>query len=520
MLRAPVIVLAVVGVCLPLGLVADDAPAPSGKPIVAAFFDLAHIHKWDSSNGDSWDPFWADDGQLYAFNCDGAGFGSGSRNLALNELFWENPAAFTGSRVNGMDEYGKADATGPDGATWKICGQECIDGVFYGFVCRNTYGNKSHDPQLRQTSVNASLIKSTDHGKTWTRSAAENYAHPMWPGSRFGAPGFIHYGQNGGAVTADGADQYVYAISNNGFWNNGDDFILARVPRKLIGRQQASDWSYVAGVMRMDPMNTPIWSTDIAKARPILVRPSQCGWTSATYIPALGRYVLTSWYVDGPLKSWFAPARMNYDVFEAPHPWGPWTQVGSRGDDFLSDKRHMYGPSICARFQKQEGSAVRVVLFTSGCPFEGAPTGLYKCWEIPVVLKTERELPSLVLRHNAEEISYGGQWQTVSHRLFAEAKDDVNDLHFTQQPGDTAALAFTGTGLDYLAEKCWDQGRADVSLDGGAPQTVSLATPNFPRVSGAVVWSVRGLPPGQHRVKITCKAGCVTVDGFRVYSNL
>ena len=50
--------------------------------------DLDGIHKWDESCGDTWDPFWADDDNLYAFNCDGRGFGAAglNRNLALNEL--------------------------------------------------------------------------------------------------------------------------------------------------------------------------------------------------------------------------------------------------------------------------------------------------------------------------------------------------------------------------------------------------------------------------------------------------
>lgn len=38
---------------------------------------------------------------------------------------------------------------------------------------------------LRQTAVNCSLIKSTDHGRTWTRSAAKNEARPMWPAGAF-----------------------------------------------------------------------------------------------------------------------------------------------------------------------------------------------------------------------------------------------------------------------------------------------------------------------------------------------
>src|ERR1700744_5310587 len=46
-----------------------------GSGIAEIVPDLNRIHKWDNSNGDTWDPFWADDDSLYAFNCDGRGFG-------------------------------------------------------------------------------------------------------------------------------------------------------------------------------------------------------------------------------------------------------------------------------------------------------------------------------------------------------------------------------------------------------------------------------------------------------------
>ena len=201
-----------------------------GTPITAVVADLHHLQKWNDGNGDTADLFWADDDQLYHFNCDGRGFGRQPRNLCLNKLSGPDLEHLKGALVNAMDEYGKAGAAaGSDGSNWKICGQECIDGVFYGFVARNQYGDKSKDALLRQTSTDSSLIKSTDHGLTWRRGAKENYAAPMWPGRRFGAPGFVHYGRDGGAVAWDQADQYVYAVSNNGFWNGGDDLILARV---------------------------------------------------------------------------------------------------------------------------------------------------------------------------------------------------------------------------------------------------------------------------------------------------
>ncbi len=136
----------------------------AGAPITEVFPDLAGIHKWDDSNGDSWDPFWADDGELYTFNCDGRGFGTAQRNLAFHKLSGTSIPALAGSLVNPMDEYGKANQKEGDNATWKACGQECIDSVFYAFVSRNVYGKESGDPEMRQTAFNSSLIKSTARG--------------------------------------------------------------------------------------------------------------------------------------------------------------------------------------------------------------------------------------------------------------------------------------------------------------------------------------------------------------------
>src|SRR5208283_5870439 len=132
-------------------------PACATTPITDVQLDLAHIYKWDQSNGDTWDPFWADDNQLYAFNCDGRGFGTQPRNLAFHRLTGDSPHRLIGTLVNSMDTYGTANQKEADGATWKALGQECIDGAFYVFVSRHTYGNESHDPFLRQTAVNASL---------------------------------------------------------------------------------------------------------------------------------------------------------------------------------------------------------------------------------------------------------------------------------------------------------------------------------------------------------------------------
>jgi hypothetical protein len=79
---------------------------------------------------------------------------------------------------------------------------------------------------------------------------------------------------------------------------------------------------------------------------------------------------------------------MKYDFYQAKHPWGPWSFINSHSDTFLGGNRHMYG-SLCAKFQERHGSDVHLPLFTSGCPFEDKPSGFYKLWTIPLILKTD-----------------------------------------------------------------------------------------------------------------------------------
>ena len=329
--------------------------APPAGPITNVFMDLANVRKWDHSNGDTWDPFWADDGTLYAFNCDGRGFGTKPRNLAFNHLRGERLETLRGEMVNTMDEYGVAGQKGMDRATWKACGQECIDSVFYAFVSRNIYGSESGDPLMRQIAANSSLIKSTDRGKSWTRSAAENYQRPMWPGRLFAAPFFVHYGENGGQVTQDGADRYVYAISTNGFWNDGDSYVIGRVERSKLPDLNPADWTYFTGG---NGGHARSWSTQVADAVPIFSRQAHCGQTPPCYVRPLRVYLMTVWYNLPKLQKWFEPQEMIYEFYQAPHPWGPWTFINSHSDRFITGG-HMYGPSLCARFQGVPSVGVR-----------------------------------------------------------------------------------------------------------------------------------------------------------------
>src|SRR5580698_6484151 len=66
------------------------ADAVSTTGVAQIFLDLHRIHKWDNSNGDTWDPFWADDGNMYAFNCDGRGFRCRRHESCIQQALGDN----------------------------------------------------------------------------------------------------------------------------------------------------------------------------------------------------------------------------------------------------------------------------------------------------------------------------------------------------------------------------------------------------------------------------------------------
>ena len=154
-------------------------------------------------------------------------------------------------------------------------------------------------------------------------------------------------------------------------------------------------------------------------------------------------------------------------------------------------------------------------LFTSGCPFDDVPSGLYKMWEIPLVLRTTPAPESTLINDNDGRITYSGSWRSSSRRGFSDYQDDV---HYTTSVNDSLEFTFRGTGIEYLAEKHTDLGNVDVYIDGALKQNVDLHLENFPRLSRVVVFKLEGLSDSPHTIKIVNKstAGAV-LDAFRVY---
>jgi hypothetical protein len=307
------------------------------------------------SEGDTWTPTWADNGHLYSPSNDTTGFHSAVKaNIAFNRIDRNNPLHLGGETVNPMASYGKEAERGPDGCTWKSSGCACIDGVLYWVVARHRYGQESGDPHRRQIAQNASIIKSVDHGRTWTRSAKLNYHAPMFPGRRFATPYFIQFGRNG--ASPQNVGDYVYAVSNNGFWDCGDDMIVGRVARSKIGHLDAEDWEYFSGGSG-DAASS--WTRNMHQALPILTGPGKFGMTGATYLHRYQRYLMIGWYYPaGGGKMDGAATHTVWDFYESPRPWGPWTKIGS----YDSQPSGYYSPQVCPKFQTSE----HVFAFTAG----------------------------------------------------------------------------------------------------------------------------------------------------------
>jgi len=119
-----------------------------------------------------------------------------------------------------------------------------------------------------------------------------------------------------------------------------------------VSRDKPLDWTYYKGE---DGQNAGNWSSDILRVAPCSAVPPNADKTPRCYIPALDVYVIIAWYNASKLIKWFERNETRYDFYQAEHPWGRWSFIDSHSDNFITRKGHMYGPSLCAKFQQQSG---------------------------------------------------------------------------------------------------------------------------------------------------------------------
>ncbi len=511
---------------LPRIFAAPGSGDGSAPDITGVFFDLARLNHDATSNGDTWDHMWAEDDMVYTFNCDGRGYaprGTSGRNVSFNKLAGNAWNALTGSSVNLMN-YGNGSAKAPNASNWKVTGGDSIDGVLYAFIANNWYGSQnafggdSLDPHMRQSVSNMSLIKSIDKGVTWVRDAQTNYDQPMWTSRKFSTGFFVKYGQNGGRTKQDDQDRFVYAISNDGFWNCGSNFYLGRVARTKIGDQNANDWEY---------LSAGSWSRRLNDATPVPGFPNgqmKCTSGSPIWLASLRKYVTVTWFDPGTTLKWHYPENVTFAFYQADHSWGPWSWIGEQSAcDFIGDRKlrihRWYGPSLSPKFitVNSDGSVTAILTF-SGQTWEDEPDGLYKNNSLPVTFYTAPQL-KVVRCVNDSEAKYSPGWMVRKDELIGDLR---NDVHITTTQGAYADFQFTGRGIEILSEKSSELGDVEVLLDGASEGVFHLYQDPMPRLYTIPFYRHMALRNGLHTVRIVNKAptgtACI-LDGYRVYGS-
>jgi hypothetical protein len=186
------------------------------------------------------------------------------------------------------------------------------------------------------------------------RRATEPLPDPLFPGARFATPFFLDVGRDGRPPqpAPHETDAYVYAVSNDGYWDNGNALHLARVRRADLPKLDLASWEFFCGCREAGA--TPVWrpgKPGLEACYPILSAPFAFGQTGMVYIAPLQRYLLVGWrYPILDRDTWNVRTSV-WDFYEAEAPWGPWRLVGSKrweGEGF-------YNPGIPARFVSGDG---------------------------------------------------------------------------------------------------------------------------------------------------------------------
>jgi hypothetical protein len=339
------------------------------------------------SHGDLWSAAWADDDELYVASDDTFGFDrAADSNLAVNRVIGAIPPDLAGITVNPMWAYGRQTEYRADDGMWKATGIASVDGSLYLGVSRHAHplGN----PFFIQETWDASIIRSDDHGRTWSRMPT--LTRPMFRGHGFSTPFFVQYGRDG-AADVDEADRYLYAISSDGAWNNGNAMTLGRVGRDRLSALDARDWEFFHGL----DDGRPIWRPRHDTARYVFRSPGRTSMTGLHHVTGIGSYILPQWHfpnLDDDARRWHTS---RLELYQAPHPWGPFRMFHRQ--DF---RQSWYNPAIPAKFISQDGRSMWLFLGGDFMDFHAnnvtaTEQSYYGLWMAPLSLALEGDPPQV-----------------------------------------------------------------------------------------------------------------------------
>jgi hypothetical protein len=239
---------------------------------------------------------WAADDYLYTAWGDGGGFGGTDQDgrvaLGFARLVGQ-PERFAGINLNGGKAPVHRASFQRQGKTGGIL---AVGNKLYAWL--NMQNGRWPD-------VDQTLIWSDDGAATWQRSA---WVFPR--GNSWFKPGtFLNVCKGYTGLPAD-LNGFVYFYGQR--QGEERETYLGRAPVDHVRDRRS--YQFLAGFAD----GKPRWSSDSSRCAPVFVDPNGTGdLASVVYVPALGRYLLTS-YHKGPSQ---------LGVFDGPQPWGPWTTV-------------------------------------------------------------------------------------------------------------------------------------------------------------------------------------------------
>jgi hypothetical protein len=331
-------------------------PQPKSTLIASVIWDAHRVHKAD---GDTWPLTWAADNNLY-------GAAGDNQDSPMN--FWkivskENSGqSFAGSvyLVNNLPVDCEIYCKDVPGANPKFgikpAGLISIGGTLYFSVENMNYGE---NPAFnRQHNISGWIITSNDFGKTWNLHATPQFFFK----GRTASAHFLNFGKD----NAGARDEFVYAYfpaadDGNSYWENNDYILLGRVPKARILERSA--WEFYIG---SDESGQPRWDADDKKAVEVFRYARMTGENHVTYDKGLKRYLMGNYgFHDGNgnprpyhTKTPESVCPSQLTLYEAPEPWGPWSQF-YKNDDF--GRCGVYNPSFPPKLMSEDGLTLWMV---------------------------------------------------------------------------------------------------------------------------------------------------------------
>lgn len=283
-------------------------------------------------HGDNWAITWAVDDKQYSFHTDGRGFG-------LPRSVSTAPVVIEGSppNIRGRDIVtASGSIPKPDGnKSRKVSGVLMIQNVLYAWV-------RNLNPPGKPKGTGSTLMVSRNLGKDWS--------FVEWSFPNIGYPSWLNAGQDYRAA----ADDYAYFIAPDGPSAYADypDLLMGRVSLDAI--LDKSRYEFFHGVAENDSSN---WG-DYDGRRPIFSDPAGCFRPDLVFNPGLNRYLLM---MSSPAVKWHWWANENpqrvchFGLFDAPHPWGPWTTVAYIEDWGKPETR--FAPHLPPKWTSDDGTS-------------------------------------------------------------------------------------------------------------------------------------------------------------------